>query len=432
MIRLVTLIAASALIGCHDEEVNNPEPETSNQLQVHNSARVDSAPAGLNGGQASGTSDSASASTKGGQGQGSGDNAGRDPSPGTLCETVDAKPKSVPEVSTATGSSPSSSSTSSHDTSDSYTKPTSTTSDATSSSERLSPRKPKDLKKTSQSIGLPEGAQEAGARGLVNLGATCYMNSLLQVLMHMDSMRALISGVDTDKTLLREMRILFDTEWQAGQPIIPKAIFDQLAGINGELFSNKQQDVHEAFVALGAALDFDIFSFDTVTALSCDGGSKFTDIRTESQTALLLPLPAQEPPANLADLVKDYFVTEIIDVAERCNDNYGLAQTRLVSGPQVLVLSLHRNVYNQPKIHTPVSFQERIDGSMFPGLEKSTRYRLIGVVYHDGATVKYGHYTASVKKGTQWLHANDQSVTPLEQLDTTSTEVTTLFYELEK
>jgi len=69
---------------------------------------------------------------------------------------------------------------------------------------------------------------------------------------------------------------------------------------------------------------------------------------------------------------------------------------------------------------------------MFPGLEKSTRYRLVGVVYHDGATAQSGHYTASVKKGTQWLHANDQSVTPLEQLDTTSTEVTTLFYELEK
>ena len=288
--------------------------------------------------------------------------------------------------------------------------------------------------------------QEAGARGLVNMGTTCYMNSLLQVLMHLESMKAAMSMPDdaeNPKSVLRNLRNLYEREWQAGAPMVPTGLFRALNKYDSQTFTQyAQQDVHEAFVKLTDALELDMFSFSVISEMSCDNGASFKDIRDEKLTALLLPLKRKNKPVHLSKMVGNYFLNQKFNRLESCEMRSGILRTRLLSAPRVLALSVHRTrpriiktkngveVVDQ-KIQTAVQFAERIDGSMFPGLSESAKYRLVGVVNHLGTGPRSGHYTATVRKGEEWFEFNDSRVTRLDKLNTVSSQVAALFYELE-
>lgn len=279
----------------------------------------------------------------------------------------------------------------------------------------------------------PVEIQEAGLRGLENFGTTCYINSLLQALMHLEPMRNELAGKESDaRPIVRSLAALFSEEWNRnGPPITPDNMVTSLSKLNPELFTRyEQQDAHEAFVVISASLGFDMFAFLTRSRISCDGGLSYRAPTTEIQTNYLLSFPKGKGPFGLAQMIHHTFEPEAIKKVEACGNGVGQKRVSLYSVPEVLVLAFHRNVSRANKIDTAVSIDERINASIFPGLEGSDiQYRLVSIIHHHGGSVAGGHYTADFLKDGQWWDASDTDVSRMTPgVSKVSKTATILFY----
>ena len=302
--------------------------------------------------------------------------------------------------------------------------------------------------------GCREEEQVPGTRGLQNLGSTCYMNSLLQVMMHTETVRDAVLTIDPEsipadaphESLLRNLFSLFSREWtEKGPAIIPREVFTSLNQYKATVFTRGvQQDVDEAFSAFQAALTeavddvvparanaFDFFRFELATSVRCDSGLVVGDPpRVEEQNRILLSFPAAEPAEGLTvrSMIESYFTPQGMDEVRSCNDEGGAVESTMLSLPRVLIITLHRNAFG-PKIKMPVRVDHELTGNIFPGADPAAVYRLAGVVHHHGSSVKYGHYTASVHVGDSWYEANDSSFSKTRE-PSVSTTANFLVYEL--
>lgn len=285
-----------------------------------------------------------------------------------------------------------------------------------------------------------------GRRGIRNLGTTCYLNSVLQFLMHNELVRGAFSTLPVEHSVnpvMASFLRLLQSQWEdeGVRCIDPRGIFGALNAFNRDLFTpNIQQDVHEAFVAIANELvraggpSFDLFSFATSTALSCDNGASFNeaDAQVENQLGLVLRVPRREVFADptLEILIQAFFQPEVIPGLVACNRKAGVQRVLAVDSPRILVFTLNRNDFGEDKIDTPVSFPEEIDSGIVAGIADGIRYRLVGVLDHHGTSVRGGHYTANIQIENSWWSANDSFVTPIEGgLNRVSEKAAMFFYQ---
>ena len=84
--------------------------------------------------------------------------------------------------------------------------------------------------------------------GLINLGATCYINSLLQILYHIDEFRESIlycDVIDEEHNVLNEIAIIFTSLKFCNQKYYYNAISFIHNYDNAIIDTNLQQDAHE-------------------------------------------------------------------------------------------------------------------------------------------------------------------------------------------
>lgn len=309
-------------------------------------------------------------------------------------------------------------------------------------------------------------------RGLINLGNTCYMNSVLQCLAQTELGFYVTSGefcrevVDQNKGsmiqafafLMREMQI------NIPQPVNASRLKFEVAKTN-DLFAGKsQQDASEFLRALldgmheevnaqsgtalkqaeidnavgddiiiakqyweqykqrNSSLIVSMFAFQERSSLLCP--SCGNNPRTfHPVMGVEVPIPELKRDVCVEDCLAAYCKKEILDSESLYN--CGACKKKVPASkqlsfhtlPRSLVLTLKRfRSYGNfsDKVTTQVAFQSALDMKPFLSntvWKTSTRYKLIGIVNHQG-NIHGGHYTADVMgmRDGLWYSFSDEVV----------------------
>jgi ubiquitin carboxyl-terminal hydrolase 22/27/51 len=287
-------------------------------------------------------------------------------------------------------------------------------------------------------------APNLGGKGLVNLGTTCYMNSLLQVLMHAEAVRDAVFALPEESIrnnrFLANMSSLFEAQWQGDGdgPIRPIEMFRYLNRQNPEVFTkNVQQDANEAFLLFenlmkAAHESLDLFTIHSNRATACENGDR--SMISDPTPELNLQVPRPELTLNgsisLEELVQDTLQPESVPGIESCKGSAGRRVLEIVDLPRLLVFALNRNDNLGTKVQTAVRFPDEISGALLgPNQNELDRYRLVGIINHMGTHVSSGHYTAHVFLNGEWWNANDSEIFKLKSLSHESRKATMLFYQ---
>jgi ubiquitin C-terminal hydrolase len=153
--------------------------------------------------------------------------------------------------------------------------------------------------------------------------------------------------------------------------------------------------------------------------------------RRAVETGLQLPMPHM--PWNQREMkhyVRGYFAPEVMPIACQSPHCQGFNQERsrrtfITVGPEILVVQMVRMWFGPTrglkgegvKSMDRVFFKEYLDLSEhtipLPGgvRNMALKYRLHGVVSHDGDNLEGGHYVATVRSqdGSAWIRADDES-----------------------
>ncbi|XP_054979011.1 ubiquitin carboxyl-terminal hydrolase 48-like isoform X3 [Sorex araneus] len=289
--------------------------------------------------------------------------------------------------------------------------------------------------------------------GLTNLGATCYVNTFLQVwFLNLEFRQALYlypssyrdykmcsriqDGKDYEpQTVCEHLQYLFALLQNSNKRYIDPSGLVKALGLDTE----QQQDAQE-FSKLFMSLLEDTLSKQKNPRLSnivqqqfcgeyayvtvcnrCGNGSELSSKFYELQLNI-------EGHKLLTDSISDFLKEEKLEgdnryFCENCQSKQNATRKiRLLSLPCTLNLQLmcfvfDRKTGHKKKLNTYISFSEILD--MNPYMEQkggSCMYELSAVLIHRGSSAYSGHYVANVKdpKSGEWYKFNDENIEKLE------------------
>lgn len=313
-----------------------------------------------------------------------------------------------------------------------------------------------------------------GLTGLANVGNTCYLNSLIQVLSHTRELNEVTQNPDTanklnktiEAALLLEWEKLRSLMWSEDCTIAPWGFVNAVRKVaknkNREFFTMHQQcDIDEFMQFLLSCFHeglsrevqmsikgktknkrdklaekcytvmknmhekdyselLDIFFGISVTTITGTDKSLYSAI-PEPISVINVPIPPGKE-HTLASCISHLCRTEDMTGDDKYyhseKNEYVDAQLKMSywSLPKVLIIVLKRFTNSNRKIQTPVQIPlEPINMSpLICGYRKEDyKYELYGVCNHAG-TALGGHYTATVNTPKGWHNFNDTSITSLD------------------
>ncbi|KAK5642978.1 hypothetical protein RI129_009145 [Pyrocoelia pectoralis] len=289
--------------------------------------------------------------------------------------------------------------------------------------------------------------------GMVNMGNTCYLNSILQALFHVP---ALVNWLISEKqhsdecedtggsmcVICAMRKTLQDSQQRNINTIRPYLIYNKLRILCRNLIPGRQEDAHEFLRYLVEAMEkaylsrfknnseFDSRIKETTPLNQILGGYLRSAVRClecgnvsttfqHFQDVLLDIRKAQ----TLDEALELYFSREKLD-----DDSY-----HCESSPMVLCIQLKRFSINS-KISKQIQFRQRLDMTKYVRKRPvgPLIYKLVALVTHMGISVNCGHYTAIVQvPGGSFYQFDDSIVKPISNQAVFGTSAYIMLYELE-
>ena len=331
-------------------------------------------------------------------------------------------------------------------------------------------------------------SKENGLSGLINLGNTCYMNSVIQILSHTHQLKDSIKNIKIhscfDNNLFKEWLSLDKLMWSKNCVIRPSkflssvhslAVFNKNECFNGfdqndasefiiflfnsfhnscktsvdmKIKGNPSNDVDKLAIECYKSFmrqyenDYSII-IKLFYSIQITYNIKIIDDKTLSyscQSNFIMNLPVSKNTNNIYECFDEYTKDQELKgdnavVDEKDNTKYDVIQkTKFWNLPDILIICFKRFSYDGTrKENKNIDFPiKNLDLSKYIlGYNKNSHtYDLYGVCNHSGK-LQGGHYTSFVKtRNDNWYHFNDTIVSKLNNPKTIiSPKAYCLFYK---
>lgn len=250
-------------------------------------------------------------------------------------------------------------------------------------------------------------------RGLPNLGNTCYLNSIIQILLNMQCLKKYLFSIelcDREYCLPCGLRRLL--EWYLGKGTGDITRFLTCLMINNKEYrNNDQHDTYLIFlyiinIRVDNHLNFNLFKYfmiDSTSTLQCTKCKKKSR-RSEKMNSLSL-----EYTSTLQGSIHKYLEKEVLSDKIECTNcntsSYFKKYLRIKKTSKILVIHIKRftsDYYKLKKISKDIEIPDTLN------INRKI-YRIFGFIVHKG-NINNGHYRSFLINSREWYMFDDTLV----------------------